>query len=175
MKREQIEIMAQILAFCIQTKRKTHIMYQNNLSHAQLKTYLTLLTSKKLLAHNSDSYMTTDTGHRFLKAFAQLNDVLGDPCTRASIETIHESHEKVRWRLGIPTSTSIRHSTKQVRSKARYEERSHPQQQQWGAKFGRLGGCTFFLHLLSLSSRQAPPSPISVNDLKWLSAFGGLE
>ena len=58
-------------------------MYRNYLSHAQLKTYLTLLTSRDLLAHNSDQYVTTEKGHRFLEAFAQLNDVLEGRTRRA--------------------------------------------------------------------------------------------
>lgn len=91
-------------------------MYQNNLSHEQLKIYITLLTSKNLLARNSDSYVTTDKGHRFLEAFAQLNDALEDSGSRTFVDTIRESHEELQWRLAIPTSTSTRHSTKQVRS-----------------------------------------------------------
>jgi predicted transcriptional regulator len=63
-------------------------MYRNYLSHAQLKTYLTLLTSRDLLAHNSDQYVTTEKGHRFLEAFAQLNDVLEDRTRRAFGEII---------------------------------------------------------------------------------------
>ncbi len=61
-------------------------MYGTYLSHAQLKTYLTLLTSRDLLAHNSDRYETTHKGHRFLEAFAQLNDVLEDRARRAFVE-----------------------------------------------------------------------------------------
>ncbi|MDH5438057.1 MAG: winged helix-turn-helix domain-containing protein [Candidatus Bathyarchaeota archaeon] len=83
MKRQRTEIMAQILAFCTQARRKTRIMYRNYLSHSQLKTYLTLLTSRDLLAHNSDQYVTTEKGHCFLEAFAQLNDVLEGRTRRA--------------------------------------------------------------------------------------------
>ncbi len=91
MKRQRIEIMAQILAFCLQTRQKTHIMYANNLSYAQLKNYLMLLTSRDLLAHNSERYETTHKGHRFLEAFTQLNDVLEDRARKAFVETISES------------------------------------------------------------------------------------
>ncbi len=87
MKRHRIEIMAQILAFCIHATRKTRIMYGNNLNHAQLKDYLTLLTSRGLLAHNSDTYVTTEKGHRFLEAFAQLKDVLEDHTLRVLVNT----------------------------------------------------------------------------------------
>ena len=66
-------------------------MYGTNLSHAQLKTYLTLLTSRDLLAHKSDRYVTTEKGQRFLEAFAQLNDVLEDRERRAFVEIINKS------------------------------------------------------------------------------------
>jgi len=61
-------------------------MYANNLSHAQLKNYLMLLTSRDLLAHNSERYETTHKGYRFLEAFTQLNDVLEDRARRAFVE-----------------------------------------------------------------------------------------
>jgi len=51
-------------------------MYKANLNYVYLETYLTLLTSRDLLAHNPDRYVTTEKGHRFLEAFALLNDVL---------------------------------------------------------------------------------------------------
>ena len=53
-------------------------MYGINLSHAQLKTYLTFLTSRDLLAPNSNGYVTTEKGHHFLEGFARLNDALED-------------------------------------------------------------------------------------------------
>ena len=61
-------------------------MYKANLGYEPLETYLTLLTSRNLLAHNSDRYVTTDKGHRFLEAFAQLSDVLEDRTRRAFVE-----------------------------------------------------------------------------------------
>lgn len=53
-------------------------MYETNLSYEQVKHYLTILTWLDLLAHNSDEYMTTDKGQRFLKAYTQLQDVLNE-------------------------------------------------------------------------------------------------
>ena len=70
-------------------------MYGTNLSHAQLKTYLTFLTLRDLLAHNSERYVTTEKGHRFLEAFAHLNDVLEDRARRAFLEILSESYEEV--------------------------------------------------------------------------------
>ena len=66
-------------------------MYGTNLSHAQLKTYLTLLKSRDLLAHNSDRYVTTEKGQCFLEAFASLNDVLEDRARKAFSEIISRS------------------------------------------------------------------------------------
>jgi len=66
-------------------------MYKANLGYEPLETYLALLTSRDLLAHNSDRYVTTEKGHRFLEAFAQLNDVLEDRARRAFVEIPSES------------------------------------------------------------------------------------
>jgi hypothetical protein len=69
-------------------------MHGTNLSHAQLKTYLTLLTSRNLLAHNSDRYVTTEKGHRFLEAFVWLNDALENRARKAFLKIISESYKK---------------------------------------------------------------------------------
>lgn len=100
MKRGRIEIMAQILALCIEAKRKTRIMYQTNLSYAQLKAYIALLTSKNLLDHHLDSYVTTDRGYRFLEAMAQLNDVLEDHASKIFLEAVSESYKLEIVRVG---------------------------------------------------------------------------
>jgi len=73
MRRQRIEIMAEILAFCRQKKRKSHIMYEAELSHAQLNTYLKLLMSQDLIASDSNKYVTTYKGHCFIDAFTSLN------------------------------------------------------------------------------------------------------
>jgi len=76
MRRSQYEIMTHILAFCTRARRKTSIMYENNLGYGQLKGYLSLLTSRHLLAHNQDMYVTTEKGHCFLEVFAQLKELV---------------------------------------------------------------------------------------------------
>lgn len=53
-------------------------MYGTELSHAQLKTYLKLLISQDLIASDSNKYVTTHKGHRFIDAFASLNAFLED-------------------------------------------------------------------------------------------------
>jgi hypothetical protein len=69
-------------------------MYGTNLSYARLKTYLPFLTSRGLLAHNSDRYVTTEEGHRFLEAFSHLNDMLEGRARRAFLEILSESYGK---------------------------------------------------------------------------------
>jgi len=77
LKRERLEIMAEILCYCNQQKTKTDIMYKVNLNHAQLKRYLRYLTSQGLLMVNKNKYAATQKGCRFLDLFVQLNDILG--------------------------------------------------------------------------------------------------
>ena len=66
-------------------------MYGAFLSHTQLETYLRLLTSRDLLAHNSNRYVTTEKGNAFLKAFAQLSDVLDERARRTFVEIVGET------------------------------------------------------------------------------------
>ena len=75
-KRERMEIIAEILCYCSQQKTKTDIMYKVNLNYAQLKKYLKSLTSQGLLVADMNKYATTQKGYRFLKLFAQLNNIL---------------------------------------------------------------------------------------------------
>ena len=75
-KRERMEIMAEILCYCIQQKAKTDIMYKVNLNYAQLKKYLGYMTFQGLLVADRNKYVTTLKGQHFLKLFVQLNDLL---------------------------------------------------------------------------------------------------
>ena len=70
-------------------------MYGTNLSHAQLKTYLKLLTSRDLLAHNSDRYVTTEKGRCFLDTFARLSELLEDRARRAFLEITSKNYKEV--------------------------------------------------------------------------------
>jgi predicted transcriptional regulator len=96
MKRERTQIIAEILAFCVKPRPKTHIMYNNNLSHAQLQSYLSLLNSRGLLTQNSKRYVITDKGQRLLVAFASLNGFLEDHASASSeMIEVTESFEEV--------------------------------------------------------------------------------
>jgi len=76
LKRERIEIMADILYSCSQQRTKTDIMYKVNLNYTQLKKYLSSLTAQGLLVTENNKYSTTKKGYRFLNLFAQLNRIL---------------------------------------------------------------------------------------------------
>jgi predicted transcriptional regulator len=76
LKRERIEIMAEILYNCSQQRTKTDIMYKVNLNYTQLKKYLSSLTAQGLLVTENNKYSTTKKGYRFLNLFAQLNRIL---------------------------------------------------------------------------------------------------
>jgi len=94
--RGKIEIMAHILTFCTQPRRKTRIMHQSNLSHNQLKTYLEFLTSKNLLMHSSESYFTAEKGRLLVQAYAQLSDALNDSPRSAVLGDSRGNFEKVK-------------------------------------------------------------------------------
>ncbi len=76
LKRERMEIMAEILCYCSEQKVKTDIMYRVNLNYAQLKKYLESMTSQGLLVADRNKYVATRKGRRFLKLFVQLNEML---------------------------------------------------------------------------------------------------
>lgn len=76
LKRERMEIMAEILCYCSQHKAKTDIMYRVNLNYVQLKKYLESMTSQGLLVADRNKYVATRKGRRFLKLFVQLNEML---------------------------------------------------------------------------------------------------
>lgn len=75
-RRGKLDIMAEILLYCEQQKSKTSIMYNANINHSQLKTQIRTLTSQGLLQKQTNKYMITEKGNRFLALFAQLNDLL---------------------------------------------------------------------------------------------------
>jgi predicted transcriptional regulator len=79
MQRSRFEIMAGIMQECLVPRRKTRIMYKNNLSYTQANAYLSLLISQELLLRQDGQYETTDKGHQFLSAFDQLESILSKP------------------------------------------------------------------------------------------------
>ncbi len=81
LKRSFLRISSDILAVCKDGQcRKTQIMHECNLSHAQLQTYLKSLTKLQLLTVNESkgtSYQITEKGQEILEKFQDLEDSLG--------------------------------------------------------------------------------------------------
>ena len=76
--RNRIQIISQILEIAnggVTTKLK--IMYNANLSYAQLKDYLLTLSDKDMLSYDLDThtFKTTEKGLRFLEVYGQLKNL----------------------------------------------------------------------------------------------------
>ena len=77
--RNRIEIICQILEVANGGVTKNiEIMYKANLSYAQLKEYVMVLTESDLLRYDLDTqiFMTTEKGLRFLEAYNQMDAVM---------------------------------------------------------------------------------------------------
>jgi predicted transcriptional regulator len=77
-KRDRVEIIAEILCLCSEPKTKTHIMYGTNLSWKMLQHYLSELQSRKLLKIHGKSkrYVTTNKGLDFVEKWEELQKLL---------------------------------------------------------------------------------------------------
>ena len=75
-KRSRIDIIANILGEARKGARKTHIMYNCNLSHRQLHVYLRLLLDMEFLGCRSNVYKVTAKGFKFLDAYRTLKALM---------------------------------------------------------------------------------------------------
>jgi predicted transcriptional regulator len=77
-KRDRVEIIADILSLCSEPKTKTHVMYGTNLSWKMLQHYLSELQSRKLLKIHGKSkrYVTTNRGLDFVEKWEALQKLL---------------------------------------------------------------------------------------------------
>jgi predicted transcriptional regulator len=75
--RDRIDIVSHVLevANVGGDTTKTRIMYKANLSHDQLKEYLTVLTERDLLSYDlpSHTFKTTEKGLRFLEIYNRMD------------------------------------------------------------------------------------------------------
>lgn len=77
--RNRIDIADQILGAANGSgTKKIKMMYQANLSYAQLKKYLMVLTERDLLQYDLDTqtFKTTEKGHKFLETYNQLDELM---------------------------------------------------------------------------------------------------
>lgn len=77
-KRDRVEIMAEILGLCSEPQTKTQVMYGTNLSWRMLQHYLSQLQLLDLLqVHgNSTKYVTTKRGQEFVEKWGELKELL---------------------------------------------------------------------------------------------------
>ena len=79
-RRDRLYIMAEILGVAREGTLKTQIMYQANLSFAQLNEYLALLLKLNLLetvvAADRNIYKTTEKGLRYLESYKEIRELL---------------------------------------------------------------------------------------------------
>jgi predicted transcriptional regulator len=77
--RSRIDIIANILNTAEHGAKKTHIMYQCNLSYRQLTGYLQLLDDMNLLTRNPknpNTYQVTQKGKNFTQAYKNMKAIL---------------------------------------------------------------------------------------------------
>ena len=74
--RKKIQIITDILSVTKDGAKKTHIMYQANLSFKLMNQYLSKVINLGLLTQINDEYFTTPKGMRFLNIFSdyEIND-----------------------------------------------------------------------------------------------------
>jgi predicted transcriptional regulator len=77
-KRDRVEIMAEILGLCSEPRTKTHVMYGTNLSWKMLQYYLSELQSLGLLEvkDSSTRYVVTKRGREFVEKWKDLQQLL---------------------------------------------------------------------------------------------------
>ena len=77
-KRDRVEIMAEILGLCSKPQTKTQVMYGTNLSWKMLQHYLSQLQKLKLLEidDKSTKYVTTQRGQEFVEKWKELKELL---------------------------------------------------------------------------------------------------
>jgi predicted transcriptional regulator len=77
-KRDRVEIMAEILGLCSEPRTKTHVMYGTNLSWKMLQYYLSELQSLGLLEVHDGStrYVITNMGRGLVERWKGLQMLL---------------------------------------------------------------------------------------------------
>jgi len=97
--RSRIEIISQILETAIGgVTSQIKIMSKVNLSYAQLKEYLQVLTQNSLLSYDLDTqtFRTTEKGLRFLHIYNHIDDMIKK-----------ERPSLIRQQMGIQTERSL--------------------------------------------------------------------
>ncbi len=73
MKRNNLDICADILRVSRGGAKKTHLVYKANLNFNIVKKYITGLTESGLLEKNGDRFYVTDEGNLFIDRYVKLS------------------------------------------------------------------------------------------------------
>ena len=66
MKRDKLEIIRRMLLICKKGAKKTRVVYEANLNFTTAGAYLDWLINRKMIAKESDSFITTPRGDELL-------------------------------------------------------------------------------------------------------------
>ena len=77
MRRNNIDISAELLHVAKNGARKTHLVYKANLNFVLIKKYLASLTENGLLESVDEIFYTTDKGARFLDQYEIMKPMSG--------------------------------------------------------------------------------------------------
>ena len=72
MRRNDLDIQADLLGIASGGAKKTRLVYQANLNFRIIKKYLKLLTDKRFIEERDGVYYTTVRGHMFVTQFEEL-------------------------------------------------------------------------------------------------------
>ena len=72
MKRNNLDICAEILRLSEGGAKKTHLVYQANINFKMIKRYLGKLLEKEFLEQNGDLFFQTEKGDRFIEQYEAL-------------------------------------------------------------------------------------------------------
>ncbi len=77
MRRNNVDISAELLYVAKNGARKTHLVYKANLNFVLIKKYLARLTENGLLESVDEIFYTTDKGARFLDQYEIMKPISG--------------------------------------------------------------------------------------------------
>ena len=78
-RRDQLDIIAEILSICLAGERATHVVYKSNINFKRFKAYAQYLIGKGLLEvlegpNSLKIYRTTDKGKLFLELLEEMEE-----------------------------------------------------------------------------------------------------
>jgi predicted transcriptional regulator len=103
-RRNHLQILADILSFCKTPQPKTRILYRTNTNSKLLDNYLMQLRISSLLetAPNVKKYSTTEKGTEFLETWTKLQEMMEPQKAFAIIKTKTYSRRRKQQLTAIP-------------------------------------------------------------------------